>query len=167
MPYEQGIFIDIFPLDGVPDNILVRQMHCFRCFLYRKAFWSEIGVKSAKGLGRAAYALLRKIPAGKLYGSFDRFVESCNKRESKWVRILTFPTPTKDHGYLRKWANKTSDYTFEGARLRGIAEYDEYLAFKYGDYMAIPPESGRKTHPISKLKLPEENAQPTCRSIIS
>jgi lipopolysaccharide cholinephosphotransferase len=156
MPYEQGISIDIFPLDGVPDNILLRQFHCFRCFLYRKAFWSEAGAKTAEGIERAAYMLLRKIPARILYRSYERFVKSCNRRESKWVRILTFPTPTKDHGYLRKWAQESADYLFEGARLRGIAEYDEYLAFKFGDYMTLPPEAERKTHPVSKLKLPEK-----------
>jgi lipopolysaccharide cholinephosphotransferase len=156
MPYEQGIFIDTFPLDRVPENILLRQLHCLRCFLFRKAFWSEVGAKNAKGLERAAYILLRRIPARILYRSYERFVESCNRRESKWVRILTFPTPTKDHGYLRKWAHKTSEYLFEGARLRGIAEYDEYLSFKFGDYMTLPTEAMRKTHPVSRLKLSEK-----------
>jgi lipopolysaccharide cholinephosphotransferase len=155
MPYEQGIFIDIFPLDNVPDNILLRQIHCFTCFLYRKAFWSKVGAETSKGIERVVYLLLRRIPTRTLYGSFDRFVKRCNRRNSKWVRILTFPTPTKAHGYLRKWAYKTSDYLFEGVYLRGIAEYDVYMSFKYGDYMNLPPESERKTHPISRLKLPE------------
>ena len=155
MPYEQGVFIDIFPLDGVPDNTLLRQIHCFKCFLFRKAFWSPIGATTAKGFERAAYLLLRKIPEDKLYRGFDRFVARCNRKKSKWVRILTFPTPTKDHGYLRKWAHKTEEYLFEGKRLKGIAEYDEYLTFKFGDYMTLPPKAQRKTHPISELKLPE------------
>jgi lipopolysaccharide cholinephosphotransferase len=155
MPYEQGIFIDLFPLDCVPENILLRQVHCFRCFLYRKAFWSEVGAKTAKGFERAAYLLLRKIPPGPLYRSYDRFAKKCNRHKSKWVRTLTFPTPTRDYGFLRKWSQKSADYLFEGVCLRGIAEYDEYLTFTFGDYMAIPPEAQRKTHQISKLKLPE------------
>jgi len=153
MPYEQGIFIDIFPIDNVPDNKLLRDINCFRCFLFRKAFWSEAGWKSANGLERVAYQLLRRIPVSWLFRRFDRFVGKSNRHESEWARILTFPTPTKDHGYLRKWAYTSAEYSFEGTMFYGIAEYDEYLTFKYGDYMALPPENERKTHPISRLRL--------------
>ena len=153
MPYEQGIFIDLFPYDNVPDNVLLRQIHCFRCFLYRKAFWSPVGKNIAKGFERFAYMVLDKIPANKLYRGFERFIERSNKRESNWIRIFTFPTPTRDHGYKRKWANETSEFMFEGVSFPGVAEYDEYMTFKYGDYMCLPPESNRKTHPISRLKL--------------
>ena len=58
-----------------------------------------------------------------------------------------------DHGYKRKWAYKTSEFMFEGVSFLGVAEYDEYLTFKYGNYMSLPPENERKTHPVSKLKL--------------
>jgi len=153
MPYEQGIFIDIFPYDHVPDNGLLRQIHCFRCFLYRKAFWSPVGVNTAKGFGRLAYTVLNRIPASRLYCSFERFVERSNRKASGWIRILTFPTPTKDHGYKRKWADETSEYVFEGVSLFGPKEYNEYMTFKFGDYMNPPPESARKTHPVSSLRL--------------
>jgi lipopolysaccharide cholinephosphotransferase len=154
MPYKQGIFIDIFPYDNVPDSYPARLWHSFRCFLYRKAFWSEAGKNTAKGLERLAYRLMCGIPAGWLYGSFDRFIRKSNRRESGWIRILTFPTPTKDYGYRRKWADGTKEFMFEGSSFFGVAEYDEYLTFKYGDYMNLPPEGQRKTHPVSKLKLP-------------
>ena len=153
MPYEQGICIDIFPIDNVPNNKILRKIHCFKCFLYRKTFWSEVGRREAKGITRFVYAALRKIPASRLYQSFDRFVEKSNRHESEWARILTYPTPTKDHGYPRQWARKTAEYTFEGVNLYGVAEYDEYLRFKYGNYMTLPPENERKKHPISRLKL--------------
>ena len=43
---------------------------------------------------------------------------------------------------------------FEGKRLSGVYDYEEYLRFKFGDYMTPPEEKDRKTHPITKLKLP-------------
>jgi len=153
MPYEQGIFIDIFPYDYVPDNYILRSLHAFRCFIFRKIFWSEAGKYTAKGLEKVVYILLSKIPAKAVYNSFDRFVAKSNKRESAWIRILTFPTPTKDFGYKRKWANETADFVFEGIKLCGVAEYDEYMTFKFGDYMSLPPENQRKTHPVSRLKV--------------
>ena len=153
MQYEQGIFIDLFPYDYVPDNKLLRQIHCFKCFFYRKAFWAPVGKNVSNGLPKLVYKLLDFIPAAKLYRSFEKFVDASNKRESKWIRILTFPTPTWDHGYKRVWADKTAEYTFEGVKLFGPKEYDDYMSFKFGDYMTLPPESERKTHPVSKLKL--------------
>ena len=166
MPYEQGIFIDIFPYDGMPDNYLLRSLHCFQCFLYRKAFWSEVGWRTAKGFELIAYQLLRKIPDDLLYSSFDRFIKKSNRRRSKWIRILTFPTPTKDYGYKRKWALSVRNYTFEGVSLYGVAKYDEYLTFKFGDYMALPPEGQRKTHPVSRLKLLEDLPIPKAAGMI-
>ena len=113
-----------------------------------------MGLNTA-GFGWLAYILLNKIPARKLYNGYERFVVRSNKRKSGWIRILTFPTPTWNHGYKRKWADETSEYMFEGVSFLGPKEYDDYMTFKFGDYMTFPPEAERKTHPISRLKLLE------------
>ena len=54
---------------------------------------------------------------------------------------------------LKDRADETSEFVFEGVSFLGPKEYDEYMTFKFGDYMTLPPEKERKTHPISKLKL--------------
>ena len=48
MPYKQGVFIDVFPLDGVPDNYFRRCLQNFHCFCIRKILWSAVGKKSDK-----------------------------------------------------------------------------------------------------------------------
>ena len=30
---------------------------------------------------------------------------------------------------------------------------DDYLSFKFGEYMNLPPEGERKAHPVSDIKL--------------
>ena len=63
MPYEQGVFIDIFPLDYVPENYGVRRVHNFVCFLYRKFFWSEVGrVADKNPFMRGLYTVMSKVP---------------------------------------------------------------------------------------------------------
>lgn len=154
MPYEQGIFIDIFPLDYVPDNYLLRCFHNFQCFLYRKFFWSEVGKIADKSKWkRGLYRLMSKVPEYRLKKSFHRFIQYSNRKKTKWVRILTFPTPNKAYGYLRKWYEKSADIQFEGVTFSGIQDYDEYLSFKFGKYMELPPMEQRKVHPVSKIKV--------------
>ena len=75
MPYDQGVFIDVFPLDYVPDNYGLRRLHNFKCFIYRKFFWSEVGrVADQSAFLRGVYKLMSKVPERTLKKSFDRFV---------------------------------------------------------------------------------------------
>ena len=157
MPYEQGVFIDVFPLDGVPDNYVKRCVHNFHCFLIRKIFWSAVGRFSDKNaFMRGVYGLLYKIPEQKIYGHYERFIDKSNQIGKDWVRILTFPTPNREYGYRRKWYEKSRKIAFEKIELDGIADYDAYLTFKFGKYMELPPEGQRKVHPVSDIKLLEE-----------
>lgn len=154
MPYMQGVFIDIFPLDNVPNNYMLRCIHNFKCFCIRKVLWSEVGKNADKyWVKRKIYSLINKIPIDYLFNVYDKFMKKNNRKESKFVRILTFPTPNKTYGYLKKWYEKSMDIEFEGKSFKGIFEYDEYLSFKFGDYMKLPPEEKRKIHPVSKIEL--------------
>lgn len=69
------------------------------------------------------------------------------------VRILMFPTPNREWGYYRRWYENSSDMLFEGKVFRGIRDYDEYLSFKFGDYMELPPVEKRKVHPVSAIRM--------------
>lgn len=153
MPYEQGVFIDIMPYDNVPDAYLARKWHNFRCFLYRKAFWAPLGKMQERGVKRVAYVLLDKIPDKKMYDSFTKFIKRCNRKRSKRIRILTFPVPGSENGYLRSCFETVIPTEFEGIWLMGMQDYDVYLSYKYGNYMELPPIEKRKVHPVSKLKL--------------
>jgi len=155
MQYEQGIFIDLFIDDYVPNNYILRCIHAFRCFLYRKAFWSVVGKNTAKGLEQVSYRILSKLNEKKLKVKYARFEKKHNKR-TNWVRSLTFPTPTKDYGYPAALWDDFSEIEFEGIKFMTFADIKAYLEFKYGDYLSLPPENKRKTHPISKLILPKE-----------
>lgn len=154
MPYEQGIFIDVFPLDAVPDNYLLRSIKNFECFCIRKVLWSEVGrIADKNAIKRAWFKLLSKIPDKWVFCYYQNVIKKAQQLDSKWVRILMFPTPNKEWGYLRKWYENSTDIVFEGIIFQGIAEYDEYLSFKFGNYMELPPEEKRKVHPVSELKV--------------
>ncbi len=154
MPYRQGIFIDIFPLDGVPDNYFLRSIKNFECFCVRKMLWSRVGKIADKSFWkRQWYKLLDKIPEEKIFYYYHIMIHHANLNKTRMVRILMFPTPNNEYGYYRNWYENSVDTEFEGKIFQGIRDYDSYLSFKFGDYMELPPIEGRKVHPVSKIKI--------------
>ncbi len=154
MPYNQGVFIDIFPLDYVPHNMILRRLHNMRCFLYRKFFWAEAGRKADQSPAmRLLYSMMCRVPEQILKKSFYRFICKSNQKKSGWVRILTFPTPNKAYGYRVEWYLHSEEFLFEGRKFWGIRDYDDYLSFKYGDYRELPPQEERKVHAVSSIKV--------------
>ena len=154
MPYMQGIFIDIFPLDGVPDNYFLRSVKNFECFCLRKILWAKVGKIAEKNFWKCQlYKLLDRIPERLVFYYYHTMIYRANRKETRMVRILMFPTPNSEYGYYRKWYEHSSDILFEGLLLQGIQDYDSYLSFKFGNYMELPTPVNRKVHPVSSIKL--------------
>lgn len=154
MPYESGIFIDIFPFDNVPDGKLAEKIHNLHCTIIRKILWSEVGKNIDKNLlMRGVYFLLSMIPLEMVSNHLQRFSARSNHKKSQRVRVLTFPARDNVSEGTREWYEKTFDYKFENLNLLGPESSDAYLKHKFGDYLTIPPESERKSHPVSYYKL--------------
>lgn len=154
MPYMQGVFIDIFPLDNVPDNYMARSLQNFACFCVRKALWARVGKVAERSFWkRQIYRLLDKIPEKAVFAYYHRMIHRADRKQTRMVRILTFPTPNNEYGYYRCWYENSMDMVFEGRTFQGIRDYDSYLSFKFGNYMELPPAEQRKVHPVSRLEL--------------
>ncbi|MEK3826968.1 LicD family protein [Paenibacillus sp. FSL K6-1558] len=155
MPYESGIFIDIFPFDNVPDGKFAAKLHNLHCKIIRKILWSEVGKLTEKNLIlRWIYKLINKIPLNYVANHLEHFSESTNRRNYDRVRVITFPSPDEISEGRREWYEKTTIYKFENLNLSGMNSAAIYLKHKYGDdYLSIPPESKRKSHPVSYYKL--------------
>jgi len=140
LPYEQGIFIDVFPLDFVPEFAPLRGLHCLACFVIRKTLW--FGVKNK---------LIAKIPLPLIFFFHSILAKA---KPTNLVRILTFPTPRgRIYAYYAKWYRELAEIEFAGHKFPCPKDGDEYLTFKFGNYMELPPQSERKIHPVSKFKL--------------
>lgn len=155
MPYEQGVFVDIFPVDGVPDNKMLCRLQCGICYCLRKIMWSAVGKNSEENKAvRLLYQILSWIPLKHVVSLYNIVVRISNRKVTQRIRTLTFPTPKNKFGFPRKWYTNTVDIEFENHTLRGLKEAGEYLRFKYGrNYMQLPPEDKRKIHPVSEIKL--------------
>lgn len=156
MPYDQGIFVDIFPRDGVPDGLIVQKIHVILCFLLRKIMWSAIGCKVSKSrIQRFIYLLLYKIPEKKILQCYRVLIKLSNEKKTKLVRALTFPLPKQLKGYHRDWYRKYTTIEFEGHEFMVESSYKEWLEQEFGDYMRLPPIEKRKAHPVTRISFPD------------
>lgn len=153
MPYEQGVFLDIFVCDNVPDNYIGRCICNFHSFLYRKLFYAEVGKHTANGICKVVYWLLSLIPEEVMKKSYFRYIKRRNRKKTKMVKCLTFPACNRTYGYKREWYEDTIDMEFEGKKFKACRNYEEYLSFLYGDFMQLPLPEKRKVHPVSRVKL--------------
>lgn len=154
MPYEQGVFIDIFPIDGVPDSYIFRALNGFHCLCIRKIFWAEVGKKADRNaVKRFFYNILSMISREKVLKHYNKLVQKRTIKETKRVRIALMPVPNRGFGYMRKWFENSRDYIFEGYVLKGIEDYQSFLSYEFGNYMELPPKEKRKVHPVSDIKL--------------
>lgn len=155
MPYEQGLFMDVFVCDNVPDNYIMRSVCNFVSFIYRKIFFAPVGVNISKGFTKFVYKILNCISEERVKRSYRKYISFRNRKHTSWVKCLTFPACNRTYGYKRSWYEDTVDVRFEDKVFKGCKDYDEYLTFLYGDYMKLPPIEKRKIHPVSKIKFPE------------
>ena len=162
--YKTGVFIDVLPSDDVPHSLFLQILQDWYCYCLRKILWSEVAKKTEKGLLRVWYKLLSFIPSGLVFKMMSLAITKNNGHTDNMVRGLTFPAPgieygttkelRKRYGMPKKWFTELTDYEFEGKTVMGMKYADEYLKYKFGDYMQLPPEDKREGHaPVSFIDL--------------
>jgi len=156
-----GIFVDIFPLDDVPDSHVGRILQRERCFVTRKLMYSEVGrlSESETFFMKRLYFLLSKVPIDYAFYRLEKYGKKSRNATSNVVRTLMFDALGKKakklsgdlrFGRPKRWFIDVAEYEFEGHKFFGPKDYDEYLRFKYGDYMKLPPEDKRQQNsPVS------------------
>lgn len=157
LKFEQGVFVDVFPRDGVPNGRFMRKVHTFLCFMIRKMMWSPVGAKVSKyRIQRWGYSLLATIPENIVKKCYGHLVHLSNRNDkTELVRALTFPLPNKQQGYKREWYENYTEIEFEHISLMVQGAYKEWLQSEFGNYMELPPEEKRKMHPVSMIRLIE------------
>ncbi|NLO09324.1 MAG: hypothetical protein GX129_05580 [Clostridiales bacterium] len=156
IPAQDGVFLDIFIMDGVPDNILLRRIHLFTSYCIQKTLWSEAGKRvHPNRLMRMWYSILSKIPRNLVMKTQLLIANYNNKRKHELISHMCSPHP-KDYpyGFPKKIFKNLSEYEFEGHLFFGFSNYDWYLRSIYRNYMKLPPIEERKTHiPCSYLEF--------------
>ena len=141
-----GVFIDIFPIDGVKDEKQIQKIRTFNLLLHtKKANFKQRKVSkiiafiflkilllpfSVHSIVKVIDKMSRKYP----YGSTPMSGSICDTVVGERAMI---ETPTFE-GYIM--------HEFEGNKYRIPQGFDNWLRRIYGDYMQLPPENKRVGH---------------------
>lgn len=167
-PVDYGIFIDIFPLDGVADSVEERGKDfdefnfCLRRF--RVAQCSRSYKVLANFISQGYYFRVLKLV---LLMPFKNSLRSHYLKKMKQLaynhsyEASEYVIQYRDDSYgrekawiPREWIENTIKVPFEGVMVRIPKDYDKYLKHYYGDYMQLPPEDKRDDrHAIDYLNI--------------
>lgn len=158
---EEYVWIDIFPYDGLPNGIrgdlfYLRLLFCRFCYHMAnfdkiniartdRAVWQKIVLKFLL----VVYKFFR-FDKRKWINKIDVLLKSNDLRNCD--RIMSF-MGLKLHKEIipREIYDDLIDYSFEEIHLKGPRNSDIVLKQMYGDYMELPPENKRKSHPMEVL----------------
>lgn len=148
--------IDIFPVDGTPNNKLLRKIYFFRV-LYHRALMSLCYKDSIdrkrprKTAEKALLWIMERLPIEKMTTPYkqkekiDKLLRKQKIEGAKYIGNIMGAYRTKEI-VPTEFYGKGKMYPFEDIELRGMDMADEYLKWTYGDYMQLPPQDKRKTH---------------------
>lgn len=147
---NHGVFIDIYPLFGYPDNLVLAQIRSWESLLYRLL----LADRPPQNHGRAAVligmAVHKCIPSGlkkKIIRRIHRRLRS-EPNNSRYVAFLYGMDVHLFHTikYERAWFSKPSKLSYESLMLPGPTDWDSYLKIRYHDYMKLPPKDKRESY---------------------
>ncbi len=148
--------IDIFPIDGTPNNWLHRQVYYFEVLFHRAmmslCYKDSIDRGRQRGLAeRALLAVMERLPIEKLTTPYkekckiDKLLRKQEIENSNYIGNIMGAYRTVEI-VPKEFYGNGAFYQFEDTKFRGPTMYDAYLTHQYGDYMKLPPKEQRKTH---------------------
>lgn len=147
---EMGLFLDIFPIDGLGDDIKFAKKHMKKINKYIilnlsllvKPWRKEVSF--AKNFAIACVRVLAKMyGANRLHKKLSEIVHSVPYETSKYVG--EFIDEIGDKRIMLK-NEMYDDYVlmdFENIKLKAPKNWDKWLTQFYGDYMKLPPVEKR------------------------
>ena len=158
MKMHNGIFIDIMPADGLPNNKFRRNITIIKCFVLKKFLYSVVGCVSEKNkLKRLIYTLMNKVPKKYIFNRFNKLSEHYIAAKYDNVTCYSFVRLFQKEFTKRKWHNDCIEIQFEGRKFFAPREFHQWLVMSYGDnYITPPPPEKRFGHnEISELYIKE------------
>ena len=151
---DLGVFVDVFPLDGMGNDLKEAKKTFNKTRFYRELLvasnWKKFFRSKTKSwiyepIRLAFFLLSRFVSPNKLIEKIQCTARKTDFDSSVYAGNLggtyRFRETMKTSAQ-----NEFEEIEFEGKKFSAIKHYDEYLTNLYGDYMQLPPEEKRITH---------------------
>ena len=151
-----GIWVDIFPIDNVPNSKYRIKIYIYNCYLLRAmtiAMTTDFSeVKNVKKLKYKKFlnCIANIIGKNRICKYYEKKCKKYINKEKKYVAVLCSAYGYRDR-MVKKYLLESEEYIFEKRKFSGFKNYDFYLSKLYGDYMKLPPEDKRRTHSVNAV----------------
>ncbi len=151
-PMYHPIFVDIFPIEGLPADYQAARRHYFHLVCYRKMQRAaSLKHMEARSMAAHIFHVLACIPA-KLagYRTWSRLVQKVARKyrfdDMEYVGVMTAAVHEIEERVPKKEYLQATEVLFEGKYYHAPGNYDLYLTQLYGDYMKMPPLDKQQSH---------------------
>ena len=144
--YLGGVYIDVFPLDGVPSSKLAQRFNCIRYAILDKLIYyiHRDPYKHGHGLDSIIIRTMQTLFHHKTLQDAIRRIRVKYDYDSS-SKVLDYDDGLSGITEKSVLGNPTP-IEFEGCQLMGVEKWNDYLSKKYGDYMTIPQHNEQRQH---------------------
>ncbi|WP_217596228.1 phosphorylcholine transferase LicD [Cohnella sp. GbtcB17] len=156
MKMHSGVFIDIFPRDGVPNNGALRAARGLVATVCRKILYSRAAYRSSTTfMGRLGWSVVRFIPKQVAFGMAKILSVVFAEQRADRVGCIGYHGKAETNGFRKDWFTELVTLPFEGGMYFAPADWDGYLRYVYGEGYQTPPPPNRRsvTSPLSFYSL--------------
>ena len=154
------LFIDVFPIDGVPNNVLLRYIYYFRILFNRMLIsYYNIDVinkkRKRKKYEKVLISIGKILPTKKIIKpkkilyKIDVLLKKNGYDDCNMIGTIMGAYRTREI-VPKDYFGKPIKYEFEGRLLNGPEKFDKYLSHIYGDYMIPPMDKYTNQHMLYK-----------------
>lgn len=148
---EEYLWVDIFPLDGVPPSDTVAERRYEAIAKAQLAGNRKIYRQfNAKEIIAKPYRIIMGhfSPALNNYKQADRMAREIPFSESRRCKNHVWTQSSNGH-YLTSDFDNLTEIPFEGRPFKSVKHWDIFLSTYYGNYMTLPPAEKRITHNLT------------------
>jgi len=160
LSFHKGIFMDIFPLDYIPENKLLQKLlfktyGLFSGLISSKDKSDEYLFRDRKGIVAVILKCLRFLMPKFLLQAMRTLTTKLSNSISNKKLLASF---SGFHGYPKEispahWWAEGTDVEFEGKAVKAPKGYKTLLTHMFGDFMELPPENERVNHNVDPKNI--------------
>lgn len=156
---NKGIFIDIFPIDNIPDNKILQNIQYIKSKIISNIFIST-SISEISSNNKSSKYMIKKLirkfmnkifknaNKEKIFYMLEKELTKYNKKKTKRIgRVNENEIIKINYIYPLK------QLEFEGIKINVPGNYHEYLKNRFGDYMKTPKEEDKRNHNPLKIKV--------------